>query len=138
MNARVHAGARTVRTDCTRDTAHALLLMPARSMTERRRRLPFWDRVKRGAPEECWPWIGFTKPSGHGLTTYKSMPIHASRKAWILTHGPITSELCVNHRCDNAACCNPYHMYLGTRSDNMIDRWSNAAPEDRQLRGRPT
>jgi hypothetical protein len=83
----------------------------------------FWRKVKRGEATDCWPWLGFKKSSGHGLTSYKSMPIHASRKAWILTHGEIRNGLCVNHRCDNAECCNPAHMYLGSRADNMADHW---------------
>lgn len=90
---------------------------------KRGRRLPFWDKVKRGAPNECWPWLGQVKPSGHGLTSLNGHCIHASRKAWILTHGPITNGLCVNHRCNNAICCNPAHMYLGTRAQNMADRF---------------
>jgi hypothetical protein len=96
----------------------------------------FWSKVRRAGHDDCWPWLGYKKPSGHGLTSYKSEPIHASRKAYILTHGPISSTMCVNHRCDNAACCNPSHLYLGTRADNMIDRFGNAAPEDRSRTGR--
>jgi hypothetical protein len=96
----------------------------------------FWDKVARGADADCWPWEGFRKASGHGLTSYKSAPIHASRKAYILTHGPIDSGLCVNHRCDNAACCNPAHLYLGTRADNMIDRFGNVKAEYRMATGR--
>lgn len=96
----------------------------------------FWVKVKRGADTDCWPWQGFKKPTGHGLTSYKSEPIHASRKAYILTHGPIRDGKCVNHRCDNAACCNPAHLYLGTRADNMIDRFGNTKPEYRKATGR--
>jgi hypothetical protein len=94
---------------------------------------PFWDKVQRGAPDECWPWLGYKKASGHGLTSYKSVPTHASRKAWILTHGPIDSALCVNHKCDNAACCNPAHMYLGTRADNMVDMWLRPPGSERAI-----
>jgi len=92
----------------------------------------FWNKVERRGPDECWPWTGYKKPSGHGLTTYKSLSIHASRKAWILTHGEVPHDQCVNHTCDNAACCNPAHMYLGTRIDNMIDRHHNAPPNERR------
>jgi hypothetical protein len=98
----------------------------------------FWRKVARGEPNECWPWTGFKKKSGHGLTSYKSLPIHASRKAYILTHGPIEVAKCVLHTCDNAACCNPTHLYLGTRADNMIDRFDETPAAERSARGRPT
>ena len=84
----------------------------------------FWAKVAKVPAGECWPWQGYTKPSGHGLTSHQSFTIHAHRKAWILTHGPIREGLSVNHRCDYPACCNPAHLYLGTRADNMIDRWA--------------
>jgi hypothetical protein len=105
--------------------------------------LPFWDRVKKGSPDECWPWLGYTKPSGHGMTSLDSLPMHASRKAWILTHGPITGTECVNHKSKQicalqAICCNPGHMYLGTRADNMVDRWTLSSPDERGGSGRPT
>jgi hypothetical protein len=98
----------------------------------------FWNKVERGADSDCWPWRGFRKASGHGLTTYKSLSIHASRKAYILTYGPIPHDLCVNHRCDNPACCNPDHLYLGSRADNMIDYWAKTPPNERATRGRHT
>lgn len=97
-------------------------------------RLPFWDKVQRGAPSQCWPWLGYVGPSGHGRTSYKCFSIITSRKAWILTYGPVSSDLCVLHKCDNALCCNPGHLYLGTRADNMIDRWSAASPNERGAR----
>jgi hypothetical protein len=88
-----------------------------------RRRPPFWTKVQIRTPSECWPWQGYCKSSGHGLTSLNGRPIHASRKAWILTHGPIENGLCVNHLCNNAVCCNPDHLYLGTRAENMGDRF---------------
>jgi hypothetical protein len=97
----------------------------------------FWAKVRKGEPNECWPWTGYVRPSGHGATTHQCFGILASRKAWILTHGPIRDGKCVNHRCDNPLCCNPGHMYLGTRADNMIDRWGKTAPGERIPRGRP-
>jgi hypothetical protein len=106
-------------------------------LTTTRKTGSFWEKVDKGAKNECWPWTGYVRISGHGATTYKSFGILASRKAWILTYGPISSGLCVNHRCDNKLCCNPSHMYLGTRSDNMIDRWEDADPATRAPRGRP-
>ena len=97
---------------------------------------PFWTKVLKGGPDECWPWLGYKGPSGHGLTSLNYLPIYASRKAWILTYGPIRDRLCVNHKSKKvcalqAICCNPNHMYLGTRADNMVDRWSKTPPDRR-------
>ena len=94
----------------------------------------FWAKVQRGEPDACWPWLGWVGPSGHGKTSYKCINILASRKAWILTHGEPLGGLCVNHRCDNALCCNPAHMYLGTRADNMVDRWRETPSPERGRR----
>lgn len=106
------------------------------------KRLPFWDRVSKGAPDECWPWQGYRKSSGHGMTSLDSLLIHASRKAWILTHGRIRDGLCVNHKSKlvcalQAICCNPDHMYLGSRAQNMVDRWTNTSADERGAHGRP-
>lgn len=102
----------------------------------------FWAKVAKGAESECWPWLGYKRPSGHGLTSLDSLMMHASRKAWILARGPILGDQCVNHKSTNVCalqgvCCNPSHMYLGTRTDNMVDRWTNTAPDERGG-GRPT
>jgi hypothetical protein len=91
----------------------------------------FWTKVEMGAPETCWPWKGFRKSSGHGLTSMKGRPMHTSRKAWVLTHGAIKDGMQVLHKCDNAICCNPDHMYLGTRIDNILDQWEQPAAADR-------
>lgn len=98
----------------------------------------FWLKVKIGNPEECWPWTGYVGPSGHGRTTHKAYSMITSRKAWILTHGETPHGFCVNHRCDNPLCCNPAHLYLGTRADNMIDRFGKTPAAERRARGRPT
>ena len=91
----------------------------------------FWTKVDRKGPDECWPWKGFVKLSGHGLTSIKGRPMHTSRKAWIVTHGPIKDGLQVLHKCDNAVCCNPDHLYLGTRIDNILDQWEQPAMANR-------
>jgi hypothetical protein len=45
----------------------------------------------------------------------------AHRVAWTLTYGPIPKNLCVLHHCDNKPCCNPAHLFLGTKVDNARD-----------------
>lgn len=109
---------------------HYMRLRRTGSLATKRYVGGFWEKVQRGGASDCWPWLGYRKASGHGLTSHKSLMIHASRKAWILTHGEIRDELCVNHTCDNAICCNPDHMYLGTRAENMADYWGVTPVEE--------
>jgi len=83
----------------------------------------FWDKVARGPRGSCWPWVGYKKASGHGLTSLGKKIMHAHRAAWLLKRGEIPAGLCVNHKCHNPSCCNPEHMYLGTRAENMHDHF---------------
>jgi hypothetical protein len=45
----------------------------------------------------------------------------AHRAAWLLFRGPIPVGGWVLHRCDNRACANPDHLYLGDHRQNVRD-----------------
>lgn len=84
----------------------------------------FWEKVRKGAPDECWPWTAGAHHS-RGYGTFKDddgTVQFAHRVAWRLARGPIPQGKQVLHSCDNPPCCNPDCLFLGTHVDNMVDR----------------
>lgn len=81
-----------------------------------------WAFVDRRGPDECWPWRGCVNERGYGRigTGVGNYLTYAHRAAWEVTFG-IPPGMCVLHRCDVPPCCNPAHLYLGTRADNNAD-----------------
>lgn len=82
----------------------------------------FWLKVK--VSDECWPWQeGLSDPGGYGKTTVDDTSEYAHRVAWELFHNEkIPDGMCVLHTCDNPPCCNPFHLFLGTKGENNTDR----------------
>jgi hypothetical protein len=56
--------------------------------------------------------------------------------AWEQENGPIPNGMVGCHRCDNPPCCNPKHIFPGTRGDNCRDR--EAKGRGRAARGEGT
>lgn len=84
----------------------------------------FWARVdKSGGTKACWPWTGPRLPRGYGCFWVGGTRrgVRAHRFAYELTHGPIPTDLCICHKCDNPPCCNPSHLFAGTQGDNVRD-----------------
>lgn len=52
------------------------------------------------------------------------------RAAWEDANGPVPAGYYVCHRCDNPACWHLDHLFLGTPSDNAIDRESKGRGAD--------
>ncbi len=82
----------------------------------------FWAKVEKTS--DCWLWTGGKARFGHGLFTmgHKGRTIGAHRFSYEQVYGPIPDGLAVCHRCDTPACVRPDHLFLGTRTDNNLDK----------------
>lgn len=83
----------------------------------------FWSKVDVRSSNECWNWIGHTINTGYGQFGWRTHRHElAHRAAWILDHvKPIPDGMWILHLCGNKLCCNPLHLHLGTRADNVHD-----------------
>lgn len=101
----------------------------------------FWRNIDKNGRENehisrCWKWCGTKNEKGYGKIYVIDKPIKAHRYSYALQnpYGITLDEMegcdCC-HECDNRECCNPDHLFLGDRHDNIYDKCN----KNRQVKG---
>jgi hypothetical protein len=76
-------------------------------------------------------WQGYRDKAGYGCFHFNNRRVLAHRMAWIDKHGPLPAGKHVLHHCDNPACIEDAHHFLGDQRANNRDKIAKA----RQAKG---
>jgi len=79
-----------------------------------------------------WP-LAKIQATGYGQFTFrdvKTRTVTAHRTSYSIFNGPIANGMLVLHKCDERACVNPSHLFLGTQQDNIRDMLSKGRHPD--------
>lgn len=80
--------------------------------------------VPLGSPDECWMTDVARDKNGYSRLVLGGKTYKLHRLAYEHFVGPIPGGLLILHTCDTPPCCNPAHLYPGTNSQNMSDKFT--------------
>jgi len=81
----------------------------------------FMEKVDKRNEDECWEWLASKNSYGYGQFNNGITMIGAHRFMWESVNGQIPESKQILHKCNNRACVNPDHLYIGDSSDNHGD-----------------
>lgn len=73
---------------------------------------------------DCWLFTAGTDSAGYGRIWSAGGSTGAHMLSYKYHKGNIPTGLFVLHTCDNPPCCNPEHLFLGTKKDNAADMFA--------------
>lgn len=68
--------------------------------------------------EDCWEWQGALR-NGYGAIGAGNRVLYTHRVVYEATVAPIPAGLVIDHLCRNRKCCNPDHLEVVTRGENV-------------------